>query len=237
MAAYHNVQREHEQTVVWAMRGLAIADKLGFAAWAIHRLLPLLCEAYIWLEQYDRVAGIAARMRELGEVLDHRLGLASADAADALLMRFRDNRLDAHQYLLAAADRLESIPFVFHAARLRRNGAQLLIMDGRHDDAVRELRRVHDLFLQLGAERELRGTREELRSLGVRPPQRTIVTGGLLSPREKEIAELVAKRKSNKEIARALDISARTVSTHLSNIFVKLGVDSRGALADAIREH
>jgi hypothetical protein len=96
MAAYHNVQREHEQTVQWATRGLAIADKLGFAAWAIHRLLPLLCEAYIWLEQYDRAAGIAARMRELGVALDHRLGLASADAADALLMRFRDNRLDAH---------------------------------------------------------------------------------------------------------------------------------------------
>jgi DNA-binding NarL/FixJ family response regulator len=43
-------------------------------------------------------------------------------------------------------------------------------------------------------------------------------------------------RKSNKDIGAALDISARTVSTHLSNIFGKLGVSSRGELADYVRE-
>jgi DNA-binding CsgD family transcriptional regulator len=58
---------------------------------------------------------------------------------------------------------------------------------------------------------------------------------GVLSGRETEIARLVAARKSNKEIATALDISPRTVSTHLSNIFGKLGVTSRGELTDLIR--
>jgi DNA-binding CsgD family transcriptional regulator len=57
----------------------------------------------------------------------------------------------------------------------------------------------------------------------------------MLTGRELEIARCVANRLSNKEIARALDISARTVSTHLSHIFEKLGVDSRGALADLVR--
>ena len=52
-----------------------------------------------------------------------------------------------------------------------------------------------------------------------------------------EIARMVARRLSNKDIGSALDISARTVSTHLSNIFGKLGVDSRGELADFIRDH
>jgi len=50
-----------------------------------------------------------------------------------------------------------------------------------------------------------------------------------------EIVRLVAGRRSNKEIGAALDISSRTVSTHLSNVFAKLGVTSRGELADFAR--
>ena len=74
-----------------------------------------------------------------------------------------------------------------------------------------------------------------MRQIGVRPPQQTVAPGGILTGRELEIAQLVARHKTNKEIARALDISSRTVSTHLSNMFVKLGVDSRGALGDLVR--
>ena len=55
--------------------------------------------------------------------------------------------------------------------------------------------------------------------------------------REIEISRMVASRKSNTEIGGALQISARTVSTHLSNIFVKLGVGSRGELTDLARSN
>jgi DNA-binding NarL/FixJ family response regulator len=47
----------------------------------------------------------------------------------------------------------------------------------------------------------------------------------------------VARRKSNKAIAKELGISPRTVSTHLSNAFQKLGIASRGELADYARDH
>src|SRR5439155_663803 len=57
-----------------------------------------------------------------------------------------------------------------------------------------------------------------------------------LTGREIEIARMVAGRKSNKEIGGALQISSRTVSTHLSNIFLKLSVSSRGELADFVRQ-
>ena len=40
---------------------------------------------------------------------------------------------------------------------------------------------------------------------------------------------------SNKAIARALKISHRTASTHVSNILKKTGVASRGELADLVR--
>lgn len=49
----------------------------------------------------------------------------------------------------------------------------------------------------------------------------------LLQPREAEILKLAAKGMSNKEIARELFISERTVQTHLVKIFRKLGVSSR----------
>jgi DNA-binding CsgD family transcriptional regulator len=51
-----------------------------------------------------------------------------------------------------------------------------------------------------------------------------------LTDREMQIASLVAKGNSNKQIANHLSISIWTVSTHLRRIFVKLGVDTRAAM-------
>jgi DNA-binding CsgD family transcriptional regulator len=155
---------------------------------------------------------------------------------DQLVAHWRDHQPGVVDRLLESAETLEAVPFVFHAARLRRHIALLCRQGGGNESAARELRRAHDTFLRLGAALELRLTREQMRDLGLRPPRQTVVQGGVLSNREREIAQLVAARKTNKEIARALDISARTVSTHLSSVFQKLGVDSRGALADRMRD-
>jgi DNA-binding CsgD family transcriptional regulator len=51
-----------------------------------------------------------------------------------------------------------------------------------------------------------------------------------LSPREQEIARMVARGYPNKTIAAVLDISTWTVSTHLRRMFAKLGVTSRAAM-------
>ena len=48
-----------------------------------------------------------------------------------------------------------------------------------------------------------------------------------LTPREMSALQLMADGKANKEIATALDISERTVKTHLGHLFEKLGVTSR----------
>ena len=73
--------------------------------------------------------------------------------------------------------------------------------------------------------------------IGSRAPRIAVASGVQgLSGRELEIARLVADRLSNKGIAKALGISPRTVSTHLSNIYEKTGVASRGELTDVIRE-
>jgi len=58
-----------------------------------------------------------------------------------------------------------------------------------------------------------------------------------LYPREIEVLKLTAKGMRNKEIAKELTISERTVQAHLSNIFNKLDVDSRTeAVLQALKE-
>jgi len=53
----------------------------------------------------------------------------------------------------------------------------------------------------------------------------------LLSPREQEIARMVASGYPNKTIASVLEISSWTVASHLRRIFMKLNVSSRAAMA------
>ena len=56
-----------------------------------------------------------------------------------------------------------------------------------------------------------------------------------LTPREQETARLVMLGRSDKEIARELQISITTVRTHLDNAFRKVGVSSRAALVHKLR--
>ena len=79
----------------------------------------------------------------------------------------------------------------------------------RRDEAVRELRRLGHRVL-----RPARGTDD-----------------GPLTAREREIAELVAAGRTNREIAEQLVLSTRTIEAHLRNIYAKLDVRSRVELA------
>ncbi|MCS1382472.1 LuxR C-terminal-related transcriptional regulator [Lysinibacillus sphaericus] len=49
----------------------------------------------------------------------------------------------------------------------------------------------------------------------------------MLTPREKEVFDLLAKGVTNREIANMLNLSAGTIRVYLSTIYQKLGVKSR----------
>jgi DNA-binding CsgD family transcriptional regulator/tetratricopeptide (TPR) repeat protein len=236
LAAYYVATEDHRRAIEIGERGLALVDRTGYVVWAVHRLLPGIIEAALWLGDLATAEKYRDRLRLHSEQLGHQLGFAWVDTCDALIAMLREEYERAIPLLRRGADALDGVPWVLDAARVRRNLGWVLGITGDREGAARELRRAHDVLVRLGAEPELVRTREVIRELGLRPPARSQSVGlGGLTGREVDVARLAAAHKSNKEIATALGISPRTVSTHLSSIFVKLEVGSRGELADVAR--
>jgi DNA-binding CsgD family transcriptional regulator len=76
--------------------------------------------------------------------------------------------------------------------------------------------------------------RRELVATGLRPRSAAIEGVASLTPRQRQICELASAGKSNREIAQALFLSAKTVETHLLTSYRKLGVNARTDLAGAL---
>jgi DNA-binding CsgD family transcriptional regulator len=85
-------------------------------------------------------------------------------------------------------------------------------------------------FEAIGAQLGIRRAQAVLRGLGVRLP-REEHGAGVLSPREIEVAELVAEGLSNPAIARRLYLSRPTVASHVAHILTKLGFSNRAQIA------
>jgi DNA-binding NarL/FixJ family response regulator len=147
---------------------------------------------------------------------------------------------------LAAVAAWEEAGYPYHLAVARWRAAEaLLARRGDRNQAGELLRQGHATASDIGAEplrRELerlaRRGRVELRreaaaGEGDDAPEGTApepVRPGAelgLTARELEVLALVAEGRSNRQVADALFISAKTASVHVSNILAKLGVASR----------
>jgi DNA-binding CsgD family transcriptional regulator len=84
-------------------------------------------------------------------------------------------------------------------------------------------------FENLGAASWADKARAELGRIG----GRTRMEG--LTPAERRVADLVAEGRTNREVAAALFLGERTVSSHLTHIYAKLGVRSRTELARRLK--
>ena len=127
------------------------------------------------------------------------------------------------------------------AAHARLIAGRALAARGDTEAATRELTAAEAELDAAGARRRREEAAQELRRLGhrvARRPRHAAASAGAgleqLTGREREIAELVCDRHTNREIAAELFLSEKTVETHLRNIFVKLGVASRVEVARAV---
>ncbi len=87
--------------------------------------------------------------------------------------------------------------------------------------------------VQLALAPTLREPNRALRSSGRKAGQ----SGAALSPREQEVAVLLARGLSNRQIAGELVITERTVATHIEHMLGKLGYASRHQVAAWASEH
>jgi DNA-binding CsgD family transcriptional regulator len=198
-----------------AERALARIDE--FVATATQQVPAAFISLYVWLLQ--------------GEVL-RRLG--HTERAAAVL-----------ETVLQAALARAASPLVWRAHVALGRAAQALgrrAVAGGHFDAARTI--VGRLASELpgDAEPALGGASVRVQfltaSMAHLPRQRgptslrtdKALHGGLTA-RERQVAALIARGKSNREIAEALVVADRTVETHIGNIFAKLGSNSRAQVA------
>jgi DNA-binding CsgD family transcriptional regulator len=100
--------------------------------------------------------------------------------------------------------------------------------------AREQLAASREAFRRLGAVPWTRRAETELRAAGYAGTTPVHTRGIALTAQEREIAELAAAGRTNKEIAEQLFLSPRTVGAHLYKVFPKLGITSRAALRDAL---
>ena len=159
--------------------------------------------------------------------------LALKERPDVVIMDFAMpelNGIEATRQIKAVASAIkvlvltayDSEQYVF--AFLEAGAAGYLLKDVSVDELVRAIRAVHagESMLHPAIARKVINHFSQ--------PQQKQSTGDLLeqlTEREVEVLRLAAKGMSNRDISRELNISIRTVQTHLSNVFNKLGVGSR----------
>ncbi|ANN18688.1 LuxR family transcriptional regulator [Amycolatopsis orientalis] len=169
------------------------------------------------LEVFDRWTLAGAEPCWLA--LSHRCHALTAEDPVGAERRFRA-AIEAHRLAGGAVE----------LARTRFAYATLLRRHRRTRDARDQFRDALRGFENVGATRFAERARAGLRATGetVDAPHRSLAG---LTPQQSAITRLVAAGETNKEIARRLVISHRTVDHHLRNIFTALGVRSRVELA------
>jgi DNA-binding CsgD family transcriptional regulator len=177
--------------------------------------------------ELDRASTWTTEVEELAEATGLPWAYATATFGRALLAEPADARdyydvsLVHHALAHRAFD--EACTELAYGEHLRRTGQRV--------EARAHLNRALETFRDLRAEPLVARATRELRASGETARQRNVSTLVQLTPTELHIAQLVSQGMSNKDVAAQCFISPRTVAFHLRNVFTKIGVASRGELA------
>ncbi|WP_395571184.1 LuxR C-terminal-related transcriptional regulator [Streptomyces sp. BK79] len=201
--------------------------------WCHPRAYDLLGRSELALGRREQARAYVARLQAAAEAVDLP---GSAGAVATARARVADDPAEALAHALEAIDAGTAGEQVLEAGTGHLLASRALLALGvpagaeKHLDAaeaVVEGSGVRDLAAWV---RELRAELETATAAGAGAPEEQF----MLSQREFEIASLVSQGRTNRQIARQLDVSHKTVETHLGRIFTKLNVSSRAEIASMV---
>lgn len=205
-------------------------DQPGFWPWQ-----DVYANALVMTNRVDEADAFLVRHERLAAEHGHRSAMARAGYVRGRIHGARGDLRAARTAFEGALGRLEDLPLPYERARVEFAYGQTLRRAGKRRDADTLIDSARDLFAALGATAYLRRCDQELKAGGLRPGLGA--TGiGELTPQEGAVASLVAQGRSNRDVADQLFVSVKTVQFHLTRIYAKLGIRSRGELAARYRD-
>ncbi|HET9082972.1 MAG TPA: helix-turn-helix transcriptional regulator, partial [Candidatus Limnocylindrales bacterium] len=205
---------------------LAVAVDAPLMAASMCEVVVFAIEVFVTVGRLDDAAALVDA--HLHALRSHRVPwmAAEADRAEAIFMAATGD-IDRARALSDAAlsvAAMTRIPMVHGRALLT---AGEIRRRARQKAQAREaLTEAIAVFERLGARLWLERARSELARVATRRPQ-----GAPLTATERQVVDLVAAGRTNKEIADTLFMSVHTVEAHLTRLFRSLGVQSRTELA------
>lgn len=188
--------------------------------WAWRSEAALVFEA---LGEHERAEQLAAEELLLARQLGAPRALGVALRVAGSVGRDQDLLEQAVETLSSSVAVLE------HARALIQLGSQRR-RAGRRSEARAPLREGLELAIRCGADVLVREAREELLASGAQLRRERLTGPDSLTPSERRVVRMAADGMSNPEIAQTLYLTRRTVETHITHAFQKLGISSRDQL-------
>ncbi|MFD2473649.1 ATP-binding protein [Amycolatopsis silviterrae] len=215
--------------------GLELLRAKGVWAWS-GELLPVAVEAYCRAGRAGAAAALVEEAEREVRHLDAPLAAVALVLCHGVLSAHHGDHAPAAKFFQEAGDGYDHLPAPYPAALAREQSARSKLAMGE-PGAAEEFPALAEVFASLGATLASARCRHTHRATGAVVPSRRGRRGygNELSPRERDVARLLADGHTNREIAEVLFLSRRTVEQHVASVLRKLKVASRGELATAGR--
>jgi ATP/maltotriose-dependent transcriptional regulator MalT len=187
--------------------------------------LELLIRIYIKTEKFEEATHVLDELKSLANSINTMAAIAATLFSEGLFYQALHENEKAKHCLEEAVEFYNKMEVPYESAVVQLALSEVLISLNEVRQAEYELQLAMGTFQKLGAQKDL----EKAKELFKKVFNINIKTPTDFSGRELEVLKLIAEGKSNEEIAEALFLSVRTVEKHLTNLYLKMGIQGKSA--------